>query len=356
MRNIILPIFIALLMIAIIFLLPFILPGNKFHSYSDSELRNVALSRNMLPVPKTYEGLLKVIDNPKNPLSKEKILLGKKLFFDPILSLDKTISCASCHILQDGGDDNIPTAIGYKGRKNPFHLNSPTVLNAALAKAQFWDGRAKDVEEQAKGPIQAHVEMNLPKNEAVKRIKENKYYKEEFEKIFPDAVTFENITNAIGTYERTLLTRSGYDKFLEGDDQAMSKEAKKGFGLFIDLGCKGCHTGMSVGGQSLQKFPLRRCKNVYDFECIVYERKFPFENIGGFLGKDMQQKFRVPILRNIARTAPYFHNGSVNKLEDVVKIMSEHQVGVELNKEQIKAIVAFLKSLNGEIVDYDIKP
>ncbi len=355
MKKIILPALLAFVVIGIIFALPFILPGRKFHTYSDNELRKVALSRNMLPVPKTFKKLLKVVNNPNNPLTKEKILLGKQLFFDTILSKDSTVSCASCHILQDGGDDNRPTAIGYKGRKNPFHLNSPTVLNAALAKAQFWNGRAKNVEEQAKGPIQSHFEMNLDKKEAVKRVKANPHYKQEFEKVFKDGVTFENITKAIGAYERTLLTRSGYDRFLEGDNSAISKEAKKGFGLFIDLGCKGCHTGMSVGGQSLQRFPLRRCKSIYDLKCMLGDQRFPFENIGGFLGKDGQQYFRVPILRNIARTAPYFHNGSIKNLEDVVRIMGEHQVGVELNKEQIKAIVAFLKSLNGKIVDYDIE-
>ena len=352
MKKIILPAFFAFAVIVVIFSLPFILPGRKFHKYNDNELRKIALSRNMLPVPKTYKELLKVANNPDNPLSKEKIILGKQLFFDPILSLDKTISCANCHILQDGGDDNRPVAIGYRGRKNPLHLNSPTVLNAALAKAQFWDGRAKNVEEQAKGPIQSHFEMNLSKDEAVKRISRDKLYKKEFDNVFPDGVTFENITKAIGAYERTLLTRSGYDKFLEGDDNAMSKEAKKGFGLFIDLGCKGCHTGMSVGGQSLQRFPLRRCKSIYDLKCMLGDQRFPFENIGGFLGKDGQQRFRVPILRNVAKTSPYFHNGSVKNLEDAVKIMGEHQVGVELNKEQIRAIVAFLKSLNGKIVDY----
>ena len=355
MKKIILPAFFAFIVISIIFALPFILPSRKFHNYSDSELRKVALSRNMLPTPKSFKALLKVVNNPNNPLTKEKILLGKELFFDTILSKDSTISCASCHILQDGGDDNRPTAIGYKGRKNPFHLNSPTVLNAALAKAQFWNGRAKNVEEQAKGPIQSHFEMNLDKKEAVKRVKANPHYKQEFDKVFKDGVTFENITKAIGAYERTLLTRSGYDRFLEGDNSAMSKEAKKGFGLFIDLGCKGCHTGMSVGGQSLQRFPLRRCKSIYDLKCMLGDQRFPFENIGGFLGKDAQQYFRVPILRNVARTAPYFHNGSVKNLEDAVRIMGEHQVGVELNKEQIKAIVAFLKSLNGKIVNYDIK-
>jgi cytochrome c peroxidase len=342
----------ALIVISVIFSLPFILPKRKFNSYSDEELRNIALSRNMLPVPKTYDKLLKVVNTSENPLSKNKILLGKELFFDPILSKDNTISCANCHILNDGGDDNRPTAIGYKGRKNPYHLNSPTVLNAALAKFQFWDGRAKDVEEQAGGPIQSHFEMNLTPKEAVKKISENIHYKKLFEKVFSNGVTFENIKKSIGAYERTLLTRSGYDRFLEGDNKAMSEEAKKGFALFIDLGCKGCHTGMSVGGQSMQRFPLRRCKSIYDLKCTFGDQRFPFENTGGFLGKDGEQRFRVPILRNVARTSPYFHNGSIKKLEDAVKIMGEHQVGVELDEKQINQIVAFLKSLNGTIINY----
>ena len=354
MKKIVLPAIVALIVIFLLFLLPYLLPKKKFQLYSDSDLRKIALSRNMLPIPSTYKELLKVINNTKNPLTKDKILLGKQLFFDTALSKDRTISCATCHILSNGGDDDRPTAIGYLGQKNPKHLNSPTVLNAALAKAQFWDGRAKDVEEQARGPIQAHFEMNLTQNEAIKRVKHNPYYVSMFKKNFPSGITFINITKAIGAYERTLLTRSDYDKFLEGNNSAMSDKAKKGFGLFINLGCKGCHTGMSVGGQSIQKFPLRKCASIYDLQCMSNNQKFPFENIGGFLGKDNQQKFRVPILRNIARTSPYFHNGAVKKLEDAVKIMGRHQIGIELTKEQTSDIVAFLKSLNGKIVDYNI--
>lgn len=353
MQKIILPALIAMFVIFLLFTLPIVLPKRKFNSYNDDALRKIALSRNMSAIPKSYKELLKVVSKSNNPLTKDKILLGKQLFFDTVLSKDRTINCASCHMLGDGGDDNRPAAIGYHGRKNPKHLNSPTVLNAALAKAEFWDGRAKDVEEQAGGPIQSHFEMNLTPKEAINRLKKDPYYTSMFKKIFQDGVTFENIKKAIGAYERTLLTRSGYDRFLEGDNSAMSKEAKKGFGLFISLGCKGCHTGMSVGGQSLQRFPLRRCASVYDFRCMLSDNKFPFENIGGFLGKDGQQRFRVPILRNVSRTAPYFHNGAVKKLEDAVKIMGRHQVGVELTKKQIDAIVAFLKSLNGKIVDYN---
>ncbi|MCF6174081.1 MAG: c-type cytochrome [Campylobacteraceae bacterium] len=322
--------------------------------YNDNELRQTAISRNMLPNPKTYKQLITIIDNPKNHMTKNKIKLGKKLFFDTILSKDKTINCAFCHHLSEGGDDNLPTAIGFKGRKNPLHLNSPTVLNAALAKAEFWDGRAKNVEEQAGGPIQAHFEMNMTPNDVVKRLKNNATYVQEFKNVFSNGITFENVKKAIGAYERTLLTRSSYDKFLEGDNNAISQRAKKGFALFINLGCKGCHTGRSVGGQSLQRFPLRRCSSIYDLKCWFSSDKFPFKNTGGFLGKNNMQLFRVPILRNVVRTSPYFHNGAIKEIKEAVKIMGKHQVGVKLTKMQIEEIVSFLKTLNGKIVDYKL--
>ncbi len=342
----------TMLVVVLILALPFLLPQREFKTYTDKELRDTALARNMLPTPTTYKELLKVVNNPENPMSREKIALGKKLFFDTRLSRDKSLNCASCHILEEGGDDNRPTAIGYKGRKNPFHLNSPTVLNSALAKSEFWDGRAKDVEEQAGGPIQAHFEMNMTPKEVVERISHDKSYKEDFKKVFNSKVTFENIKNAIGAYERTLLTYGAYDRFLNGDDKAMSKEAKKGFALFIDLGCKGCHTGMSVGGQSIQKFPVRKCASIYDVECMLKTEPYPFKNTGGFLGRNGDQYFRVPILRNITKTEPYFHNGGVKELKDVIKLMGRHQVGYELNKKQIDQIYEFLKTLEGTIVNY----
>jgi len=280
----------------------------------------------------------------------------KQLFFDTRLSRDGTISCASCHILDEGGDDNRPTAIGYHGRANPFHLNSPTVLNAVLAKAQFWNGRAKDVEEQAGGPVQAPFEMNMTPAEIEARLQKDTDYVTQFEQVFGNrTITFENVRKAIGAYERTLLTHGAYDRFLEGDDKAIGLQAKRGMTLFITQGCSGCHTGMSVGGQSIQKFPLRHYLTDYIgllFEPNVQLKKspFPFENAGGFLGKDNQLKFRVPILRNITKTAPYFHNGSVQKLEEAVRIMSKYQVGKEFTSDQIKDVVAFLKTLEGDPV------
>ncbi len=325
-------------------------PKKKIVYMSDETLREYALNRGLAPVPKTYPKLLELADNPQNPLSPAKIALGKKLFFDPILSRDNTISCANCHKLDEGGDDNLPTAIGFHGQANPKHLNSPTVLNAALAKAQFWDGRAKDVEEQAAGPMQAPFEMNITPKLAVQRIRNVPSYVAQFQRVFGEgngSVTFKNIQKAIGAYERTLLTRSAYDRFLEGDNNAISQSAKRGLNLFIQKGCKGCHTGISVGGQSIQRFPLRRA-----LSDIFKTDPFPFPNTGGFLGKDSQKLFRVPILRNITKTAPYFHNGSVKDLKEAIRIMSKYQIGKEFTPKQIEDVEAFLKTLEGEIVEY----
>ncbi len=324
------------------------LPKKEITYMPDDALRHYALTHGLAPVPKDYRTLLEVVDNPENPLSSQKIALGKRLYFDPVLSYDRSISCHNCHLLQEGGDDNLPTAVGFHGRVNPKHLNSPTVLNAALAKRQFWDGRAIDVEEQAGGPIQAPFEMNMRPESAVKRLEAVAEYREAFAAVFPESgITFENIRKAIGAYERTLLTRSAYDRFLEGDNSALSAGAKRGMNLFIQKGCKGCHTGMAVGGLSLQHFPLRRAP-----EDIFRSDPFPFENVGGFLGKDGQKLFRVPILRNITKTAPYFHNGAVKELKEAIRIMSKYQIGDEFNSKEIEDVEAFLKSLEGEIVAY----
>jgi len=358
MKRLIHPVSITILLISFIISLPFLLPSKSIKVFEDSELRQAALSRNMSSVPKTYDELLKIVDNHENPMSREKIALGKELFNDVILSQDKTVSCATCHKLDEGGDDNLPTAIGYLNQANPHHLNSPTVLNAALAKFQFWDGRAKDVEEQAGGPIQAPFEMHMTPKEVEDRLNSDSAYRDKFKDVFNvKKVTFENVRNAIGAYERTLLTRGAYDDFLDGNDSAMSASAKRGMTLFIVKGCKGCHTGMSVGGQSMQKFPLRYYMAdfiglIFEPDLRIKESPFPFINVGGFLGKDDNLKFRVPILRNISKTAPYFHNGAVDKLEEAVRIMSKYQIGDEFTAEQIDDVVAFLKTLDGELVNY----
>jgi cytochrome c peroxidase len=350
---------IVLTVVTVILSLPSIVHHKPLPRYDDDTLRKMALSRNMLTIPKSTEGMLEAADNPDNPLTARKIALGKKLFFDPLLSKDKTINCASCHILEQGGDDNLPTAIGYHGRANPKHINSPTVLNAALAKSEFWDGRARDVEEQAGGPIQAPFEMNMTPQEVVSRLRADPGYVEAFEKVFGEPVNFENVKKAIGAYERTLLTYGAFDRFLDGDNDAISPAAKRGMTLFIVKGCKGCHTGMSIGGQSIQKFPVRNY--VEDYIGLLFspdielkESPYPFPNKGGFLGRNDKLRFRVPILRNISRTAPYFHNGAVKELKEAVRIMSKYQIGNEFNSTQIDDVVEFLKTLDGDIVDYNL--
>jgi cytochrome c peroxidase len=340
--------------------------------YGYEDLQQKALAKGLKPIPKDFEQLKLEVDDKYNPLSKEKIILGKKLFFDKNLSRDRTIACASCHDIKKGGVDGKPTAIGYKQRPNPSHLNSPTVLNTAYSKHLFWDGRAKSLREQAKGPSQATFEMASTPELIEQRVKENPYYINAFEKVFgEDEITFDNVTKAIAAYEKTLVTRSRYDDFLEGDAHALNQQEQRGLNLFIDMGCKACHFGPAVGGQKIQKFPLRDYNSIIDlttsFDEKTHKRHFsqvhfnfemyhpyPFENRGGFLGKNQSRYFRVPILRNISKTAPYFHNGVVKTLPEVIKIMAKYQLGVDLTKEQLDALEAFLKALDGEIVDYGI--
>ena len=353
------PITITLITVILISILPYILPKPKTPKLNDNELRALALSEKMLPTPTNYKELLKVVDTKENPLSKAKIELGKKLFFDNTLSKDNSLNCSSCHILGAGGDDNRAFAIGYKNRGNPAHLNSPTVLNSALFNYQFWDGRVHTVEEQAGGPIQAPFEMAMSKEETVKRVKANKEYIKSFKELFGE-INFENIKKAIGAYERTLITHGAYDEFIEGNNSAINASAKRGLTLFLTKGCKGCHSGMSFGGETLQKFPLHFYFEdyfgvIFNPDVKLKNSPYPFENKGGFMGAEGTLKFKVPTLRNIDKTAPYFHNGIEKDLKEVVRIMSKYQLGDEFNKSQIDDVVEFLKTLNGEIVEYDIK-
>jgi len=360
MKRVFHPVVVTLLVVVAILMLPAFFPEKPLRVPDDKTLRHQALSHNLLPVPARWSEAKRVVDHPGNPLSAEKIALGKRLFFDPRLSRDETLTCASCHILEAGGDDNRPTAIGYHGRANPFHLNSPTVLNAALEKSQFWDGRADDVEEQAGGPVQAPFEMNMTPREVVERLKKDPEMVAAFDRVFGEGnLTFTNVRKAIGAYERTLLTRGAFDDFLDGNDSALSAAAKRGLTLFMERGCKGCHTGMSVGGQLVKRFPLRRYFFDYvgiDPETWTMKRdEIPFDNIGGFTGRGGSYFFKVPVLRNVARTGPYFHNGAVEDLHEAVRIMSKYQLGREFTPAEINDTVEFLKSLSGAVVGYRIR-
>jgi cytochrome c peroxidase len=387
-----------IIMVVWIEILPYLIPKKPKEFYSDNKLREIALSRGMHPIPKEYDKFLKLLDSKDNPITKEKVALGKKLFFDRLLSKDKSISCSSCHMLSENshnqeqflddishaqgktdcmvchikdesGSDRLSTAVGVGGMTAPNHLNTPTILNSALAKYRMWDGSAKTSLAAIAPMIHGKYKMNLSSQALEKRLQDNALYTKEFKKVFADGVSFKNVTKALDAYQKTLLTRSAYDRFLEGDNSAMTNKAKRGFRDFIQLGCKGCHTGITVGGQTIQKFPVRNYNHVidvtgifstkyigrdvaaFDFNFKQY-RRFPFENKGGFLGKENRQLFRVPILRNVTKTSPYFHNGSVFDLREAVHIMGKYQLSMELTETQIDEIVAFLKSLDGEIVEY----
>jgi cytochrome c peroxidase len=338
------------------------------------QIRTLALSKGLHAMPTQYALLRSLVDDVENVMSIEKIALGKKLFFDKNLSKSRAIACAKCHDLKNGGEDSVPTAIGHNNLENPSHLNSPTVLNTAFSKHLFWDGRSHTLRNQAEGPTQASFEMASTPELIVERVKENRAYEELFVKAYGSgtAVTFENITKAIAVYEKTLVTRGAFDAFLEGDDTAISVQAQQGLELFIDLGCKGCHFGYAIGGQRMQKFPLRDYNSIIDLTSIYDEKTkkrhlkdisfnfkpyhpYPFENVGGFMGAKGTQNFRVPILRNITQTAPYFHNGVVKDLREAIFLMGRYQIGVDLSESQIDAIEAFFKTLEGDLVDFDME-
>ncbi len=356
----------------IVLLVTFIIFSICLNANEILTLRQSALKEGLLPIPNELSKVKELLDDTNNPFTIEKIKLGKKLFNDKNLSLSKKISCATCHDIKNGGEDGKPTAIGHLKRENPHHLNTPTVLNSAFAFKYFWDASAPTLAEQAKGPSLASFEMASTPKLIEQAVKQNKYYVEEFKKIFKkdNAITFDNIVKVIATYEKVLLTRGAFDRYLEADDNAISKKAKKGLELFIKIGCKGCHNGYAVGGKMIAKFPLRHYngllvpKFVYDGKRSLHSvkfnfdpiyKKYPFENKGNYLGKDKSSYFRVPILRNITKTAPYFHNGMVKELDEAIFIMARYQLGFDLNKEQIGLIKEFLKTLEGDVVDYGIK-
>jgi len=286
------------------------------------------------PIPLDQAELMKLIDNPKNPITPEKVDLGKKLYFDTRLSKSNLISCNTCHNLSLGGVDGVGAAIGHKWMANPHHLNSPTVYNSVFNFKQFWDGRAADLEEQAMGPIVAEPEMAATEMMVTHRIKASPEYVEEFAKVFGDEeISLTTIGKAIGAFERTLVTRAPFDEYLEGNQSALNEQETRGLKLFMDKGCITCHSGVGVGGTMFQKFPLMG--------------KYKYENVGDFKGNE-NGLIKVPILRNITQTAPYLHNGAVWTLEEAVEIMAENQLGIKLSAEEVADIVAFMGSLEGE--------
>ena len=278
-----------------------------------------------------------IIDKQKNA---NLIKLGKMLYLDPRLSINNKISCNSCHGLNNFGVDNEPTSPGHDGRRGG--RNSPTTMNAALHIAQFWDGRARDVEEQALGPILNPIEMGMPDEEAVvKKLSVVKEYKKLFSAAFPNekqSLNYDNIGVAIGAFERTLLTPSRFDDYLNGDENALTQSEKKGLKMFVRMGCVNCHNGIGIGGNSYKKIGL----------VTPYETK----DMGRFevTGLESDKKvFKVPSLRNITKTGPYFHDGSVTTLDEAIQIMAKHQIGHHrISHGMLKHMKAFLGSLTSK--------
>jgi len=269
-----------------------------------------------------------------------KVELGKALYLDTILSESRKISCSSCHRLDKFGVDNEPTSPGHNGKRGD--RNSPSSFNAALHISQFWDGRAADVEEQALGPVLNSVEMAMPSEAVVmQRLKESENYAKLFKAAFPDEanpLSFKNVGRAIGAFERRLITPGKFDKYLKGDETALSAAEKKGLEKFVQTGCIGCHAGALVGGQMYQKLGL--------------VKPYPTNDLGRFnVTKKDEDKFffKVPSLRNVEKTGPYFHDGSVKTIEEAVQLMGRHQLGRELSAEDVSSIVTFLHALTGEV-------
>lgn len=296
-----------------------------------------------------YQPLPKVMASKDNPLTPEKIALGRMLYFDKRLSKNHDISCNSCHMLDKYGVDGLPTSPGHK--KQLGTRNSPTVYNAAGHVSQFWDGREPTVEAQAKGPVLNPVEMAMKDAASVVKVLESiPGYVEAFKKAFPKAkkpVTYDNMAKAIGAFERKLVTPSAWDKYLGGDKKALTKAQRAGFKVFAEVGCPTCHVGAYVGGNIFQKLGLRKpwpdTKDKGRFEVTKKDED--------------KMMFKVPSLRNIDKTAPYFHDGKEKELAGAIKKMAEYQLAKKLDDKKVASITAFLAALTGPLpTDYIKEP
>lgn len=286
---------------------------------------------------------------PIQPLPQEvnlnqiKVKLGARLFHDTRLSGDNTISCSSCHNLETGGTDTTPVATGIKGQKGT--IRTPTVYNSSFNFRQFWNGRAATLQEQAKGPVTNPVEMGAQWNDVIKKLKLDPSYVKEFKTAYNQDITPENIVDAIAEYEHSLITPSRFDDYLRGNTKAITAEESHGYALFKSYGCVACHNGVNVGGGMYQKMGIvkdyfkDRGKPITAADLGVYEVTK--------LDKD-KYVFKVPSLRNIAITAPYYHDGSIKTLDEAIYKMGKYQLGREIPENDRKAIAAFLESLTGK--------
>jgi cytochrome c peroxidase len=304
---------------------------------SADELRDRANTQ-FKPIPE------KVTEVRGKAVSADQARLGHKLWFDPRLSRSHVISCNTCHNLSLGGGDNVTTSIGHGWQKGP--RNSPTVLNAVFNAAQFWDGRAEDLQAQAKGPVQAGVEMNNTPERVVATLKSIPAYASEFKKAFPAdkaPISFDNMAYALEAFEVSLTTPdSPFDRYLKGEDKALDAKQKEGLALFMDTGCSACHSGVNLGGQGYFPFGVIK-KPGAEILPSGDKGRFTVTNTASD-----EYVFRAAPLRNVALTPPYFHSGEVWELEQAVAIMGDSQLGRTLKEDEVGAIAAFLRSLTGQ--------
>ena len=276
---------------------------------------------------------------PVKEINLAMVELGKKLYFDPRLSKSGFISCNSCHNLSMGGTDNLKTSIGHNWQQGP--INAPTVLNSSMNLAQFWDGRAADLKEQAGGPIANPGEMAFTHTLALEVLESIPAYVTEFTQVFgPDCINIDQVTEAIAEFEKTLVTpNSRFDQWLLGDTNSITSEELAGYQLFKNSGCVACHMGPALGGTSFQKMGL----------VAPYETENPAQGLAAVTGEDADRfKFKVPTLRNVELTYPYFHDGEADTLSEAVDIMGRLQLGRKFEETDINQAVAFLKTLTGE--------
>lgn len=311
---------------------------------SNTRQDQTAEAPQLMDKAKTY---FAVLPEAANFANNPKAQLGKKLFYETALSINGEMNCNSCHGLASFGVDNEPTSPGHEGKRGD--RNSPTVYNAWFHIAQFWDGRAADLSEQAKGPILNPVEMGIPDEAtAVRNIEEIAEYKALFEAAFPDKdtlISYQNIADAIAEFEKTLRTPAPIDDYLEGDKTALTEAQLKGMQVFIEKGCTSCHSGAGFGGHLYQKFGLINAP-YWEYTGSAHQDQGRFAVTGQ---ENDKQVFKVSSLRNIAKTAPYFHDGSVRELDEAVRIMGKTQLGTDLTEEEVESIVVFLDALTGKI-------
>lgn len=303
-------------------------------SVMGASLIDEAKTAGLKPIPANPKTIDKLTSNAKNPTTSAKVELGKMLYFDPRLSKSGLISCNTCHNLAIGGTDGMSAAIGHKWTSNPHGLSSPTVYNAVFYSQQFWDGRSPHLEDQAQGPIQAGPEMAAPKDFVTGVVNSMPGYVSMFQKAYGKDVkiTFEKVADTIAVFERTLITPSRYDDFLNGNKKALTKVEQKGLKTFIDKGCTTCHNDIALGG-TMQAFGV--------------VAPYKYMNVGDFKG-DKNGMVRVPTLRNVTQTAPYFHNGQIATLPEAIKEMGRIQLGVDLTDDETASIQTFLQSLEGK--------